>query len=291
MLELAKLIIAGLAIGSLYGVLALGVTALLKGTDVPNFAQGTFGLVAAYVSWWLAGTVHAWLPIALLGGVLAAALLAYLADRLAMRRMLGAPVVSLLVFTLGLDIAVTNLPQMFFSAEAQTMPPLAPPGAIGLGGVSIQYRSLVVILVGAGIAGATALFFARTKIGLNMRAASEHRVWPQYLGINVPSVLSLTWLLAGLLGGMAGILIATETYLDPNVMDAILIPAFTAGAIGGFRSILGAYGGGLILGIAENLVAGYVSADYEKSVAFFFLLAVLIIRPQGLFVSLRVRRA
>lgn len=291
MFEVLKLIVAGLAIGSLYGVLALGVTALLKGTDVPNFAQGTFGLVAAYVTWWLATGVHAWLPVALLGGIAASALLAYLADRLAMRRMLGAPVVSLLVFTLGLDITITNLPQMFWGAQTQTMPPLAPDGGIDIGGVTLQYRSLVVILVGAAITAATALFFAKTPIGLNMRAASENRVWPQYVGINVPSVLSTTWLLAGILGGCAGILIATQTYLDPNVMDAALVPAFTAGAIGGFRSISGAYAGGLILGVVENLVAGYISADYEKSVAFFFLLAILIVRPQGLFVSRRERRA
>ena len=291
MLELAQLLVAGVAIGSLYGVMALGVTALLKGTSVPNFAQGTFGLVAAYVSWFLATRAGVWLPVALVGGVTASSAVAYLADRLAMRRMIGAPVESFLVFTLGLDIALTNLPGNFFGAEAQMMPVLAPAGAIGSGSLNIQYRSLIVIVASAAIAAATALFFARTELGLKMRATSEHRIWPQYLGINVPAVLSTTWLLAGFLGGLAGILLATETYLDPNVMNSALIPAFTAGAIGGFRSIFGGYLGGIILGITENLVAGYISADYEKSVAFFFLLAVLIVRPQGLFVSDRQRRA
>lgn len=291
MLELAQLLIAGVAIGSLYGVMALGVTALLKGTTVPNFAQGAFGLVAAYTTWFLATRAGVWLPVALFAGICASAAVAYLADRVAMRRMSGASVESFLVFTLGLDIVITNLPGSLFSAEAQTMPVFTPAGAISWGVLNVQYRSIIVIVASAAIAIATALFFAKTELGLKMRATSEHRTWPQYLGVNVPAVLSGTWLVAGLLGGLAGILLATETYLDPNVMDSALIPAFTAGAIGGFRSIFGGYIGGIILGVAENLVAGYISADYEKSVAFFFLLAVLIIRPQGLFMTGQRRRA
>ena len=291
MIELLSLIIAGVAVGSLYGVLALGVTTLLKGTDVPNFAQGSFGLVSAYVTYWLATLVHAWLPLALIGGVLAAAAVGYTADRIAMRRMIGAPIVSLLIFTLGLQITITNIPQIFFGADTQTLPSFVPSGHFGSASLNVPYENVLVIVAAAAIALGTSQFFARTRVGLNMRASSEHRTWPQYIGVNVPGVLSLTWLLAGLLGGLAGILIASQTYLDPNVMDAALIPAFTAAAIGGFRSILGSYAGGLVLGVTENLVAGYISADFEKSVSFFFLLIVLIIRPQGLFGTRQERRA
>lgn len=284
MVELLKYMTAGLALGSLYGILAIGVTTLLRGTDIPNFAQGSFALVAAYVSWWLSSSGVV-LPLALLAGILASAVVAYLADRFGMRYMLGAPIVSLLIFTLGLQLTINNSVLLIWGPNTHTPPVLFPNGAFQLGPVPIEYRSLGFITVGALLAWLVSRFFNYTMLGVTMRAVSENRTWPSYLGVNVPSILSLTWLVAGALGGIGGILIASGTYLDPNVMDSALIPAFTAGAIGGFTSIGGAYVGGLILGTAGSLAAAYISPDFKTSITFIFLLLVLIIRPQGLFNS------
>lgn len=288
MIELLRYVIAGLALGSLYGLLALGVSTLLRGTDIPNFAQGSFALVAAYVSWWTS-VQGLFLPLALLAGVAASSLVAYLADRLAMRRMLGAPIVSLLIFTLGLQMTLNNGTLLIWGPNTHTPPKIFPDGAFQVGELSIEYRSLGFIAVGALIAWLMMKFFDSTRLGMSMRSVAEHRTWPSYLGINVPSVLSLTWLVAGLLGGIGGILLASGTFLDPTVMDSALIPAFTAGAIGGFTSLTGAYVGGLILGVAGNLAAAYISPDFKSSITFIFLLLVLIIRPQGLFTSRRDR--
>jgi branched-chain amino acid transport system permease protein len=281
-IELLRYVIAGLALGSLYGLLALGVSTLLRGTDIPNFAQGSFALAAAYVSWWLS-MKGLFLPLALLAGVAASSLIAYLADRLAMRHMLGAPIVSLLIFTLGLQMTINNGALLIWGPNTHTPPQIFPNGGIAVGSLTIEYRSLGYIAVGGVIAWLMMRFFDSTRTGLSMRAVAEHRTWPSYLGINVPSVLSLTWLVAGLLGGIGGILIASGTFLDPTVMDSALIPAFTAGAIGGFTSLTGAYVGGLILGVAGNLAAAYISPDFKSSITFIFLLLVLIVRPQGLF--------
>ena len=288
MIDLLRYVIAGLALGSLYGLLALGVSTLLRGTDIPNFAQGSFALAAAYVSWWLS-MKGLFLPLALLGGVAASSLIAYLADRLAMRHMLGAPIVSLLIFTLGLQITINNGALLIWGPNTQTPPQIFPNGGFTIGSLTLEYRSIGYIVVGGAIAWLMTRFFDRTRIGISMRAVSEHRTWPSYLGVNVPSVLSLTWLVAGLLGGIGGVLIASGTFLDPTVMDSALIPAFTAGAIGGFTSLTGAYMGGLILGVAGNLAAAYISPDFKSSITFIFLLLVLIVRPQGLFTTRQER--
>lgn len=286
--ELLKYVIGGLALGSLYGLLALGVSTLLRGTDIPNFAQGSFALLAAYVSWWL-GVKGVFLPLAVLGGLAASSAIAYLADRFAMRRMLGAPIVSLLIFTLGLQMTINNGALLIWGGDTKTPPQIFPSGSLSVGALSIEYQSIGFIVTGAVIAWLMMRFFDTTKLGLSMRAVAEHRTWPSYLGINVPSVLSLTWLVGGLLGGIGGILIASSTFLDPTVMDSALIPAFTAGAIGGFTSLTGVYVGGLILGVAGNLAAAYISPDFKSSIIFFFLLLVLIARPQGLFTVRRER--
>jgi branched-chain amino acid transport system permease protein len=287
-IDLLRYVIAGLALGSLYGLLALGVSTLLRGTDIPNFAQGSFALAAAYVSWWLS-MKGLFLPLALLGGVAASSLIAYLADRLAMRHMLGAPIVSLLIFTLGLQITINNGALLIWGPNTQTPPQIFPNGGFAIGSLTLEYRSIGYIVVGGAIAWLMMRFFDRTRIGISMRAVAEHRTWPSYLGVNVPSVLSLTWLVAGLLGGIGGVLIASGTFLDPTVMDSALIPAFTAGAIGGFTSLTGAYMGGLILGVAGNLAAAYISPDFKSSITFIFLLLVLIVRPQGLFTTRQER--
>jgi branched-chain amino acid transport system permease protein len=287
-IDLLRYVIAGLALGSLYGLLALGVSTLLRGTDIPNFAQGSFALAAAYVSWWLS-MKGLFLPLALLGGVAASSLIAYLADRLAMRHMLGAPIVSLLIFTLGLQITINNGALLIWGPNTQTPPQIFPNGGFTIGSLTLEYRSIGYIVVGGAIAWLMMRFFDRTRIGISMRAVAEHRTWPSYLGVNVPSVLSLTWLVAGLLGGIGGVLIASGTFLDPTVMDSALIPAFTAGAIGGFTSLTGAYMGGLILGVAGNLAAAYISPDFKSSITFIFLLLVLIVRPQGLFTTRQER--
>jgi branched-chain amino acid transport system permease protein len=197
--------------------------------------------------------------------------------------MLGAPIVSLLIFTLGLQMTINNGALLIWGPNTHTPPQIFPNGGLTLGSLTIEYRSIGYIVVGAVIAWLMMRFFDRTRVGISMRAVSEHRTWPSYLGINVKSVLSLTWLVAGLLGGIGGVLIASGTLLDPTVMDSALIPAFTAGAIGGFTSLTGAYVGGLILGVAGNLAAAYISPDFKSSITFIFLLLVLIVRPQGLF--------
>ena len=269
----------------------MSVTTLLKGTGIPNFAQGSLAVIAAYVTWWAVSLRHIPVLLAVVLAVACSGAVAYVVDRIALRRLLGAPIMSLVVFTLGLAITINNAVQLIWGPDIQQMPQsLLPRGFVRMGDLNVSYGTIFIFVVGSLGSWGLAVFFRRTTIGLAMRAVAQNRTWPSYLGVDVPAVLSYTWLLAGVVGGLAGIFLAYQAYLDPQIMETFLMPAFTAAAIGGFASIGGSFIGGLVLGVGQNLITAYVSASFTPSLAFFLLLLVLIARPQGLFGSSAGRR-
>jgi branched-chain amino acid transport system permease protein len=283
--NLIQYIIAGIIVGSLYSFMAVGFVTLYKCTKVPNFAQGAFGVVAAYVTWWLI-TKHGvpFIPAAI-AGIASAGLIGYLVDRGAMRHLLGAPVISLIIFTYGLDTALTSGAQELWGPQIESLPLPESTHFFRVAGLSIQYTDLIIFVIGILVPVACWAFFKYTRLGLATRATATSRTWPSLIGINVPNVMSFSWALAGVLGGLAGVFLSGVYYLEPSLMDTFLVPAFTAAALGGFGSIIGAYVGGLILGIAQDLASGYLGASWTIYSAYIVLFAVLMIRPQGLFRS------
>jgi branched-chain amino acid transport system permease protein len=283
--SLIQYTIAGIIVGSLYSFMAVGFVTLYKCTKVPNFAQGAFGVVAAYVTWWLIARQHAPFVLAAIAGVAASGLTGYLADRTAMRRLLGAPVISLIIFTYGLDTALTSAAQEVWGPQIEFLKLPESSSFFKVAGFSIQYADLVIFVIGIIVPVLCWAFFKYTRLGMATRATATSRTWPSLIGINVPSVMSFSWTLAGLLGGLAGVFLSGVYYLEPSLMDTFLLPAFTAAALGGFGSILGAYVGGLILGVAQDLAGGYLGASWTTYSAYIVLFIVLMIRPQGLFKS------
>jgi branched-chain amino acid transport system permease protein len=275
--------IAGIIVGSLYSFVAVGFVTLYKCTKVPNFAQGAFGVVAAYVTWWLITSQHTPFVLAALGGIAASGLTGYVADRIAMRRMLGAPVISLIIFTYGLDIVLTSGAQEIWGPQIELLKLPGSGSYFHVAGLSIQYTDVLIFIIGLLVPIAAWAFFKYTRLGMATRATATSRTWPSLLGINVPGVMSFSWTLAGVLGGLAGIFLSGIYYLEPSLMDTFLLPAFTAAALGGFGSIAGAYVGGLILGVAQDLSSGYLGASWTTYSAYIVLFIVLMIRPQGLF--------
>jgi branched-chain amino acid transport system permease protein len=276
-------VIAGIILGSLYSFMAVGFVTLYKCTKVPNFAQGAFGVVAAYVTWWLITRQHAPFVLAAIAGCAASGLTGYVADRTAMRRMLGAPVISLIIFTYGLDTALTSGAQEIWGPQIELLKLPESTSFFTVEGLSIQYTDVIILVIGILVPIACWAFFKYTRLGMATRATATSRTWPSLIGINVPSVMSFSWTLAGVLGGLAGVFLSGVYYLEPSLMDTFLLPAFTAAALGGFGSILGAYVGGLILGIAQDLSGGYLGPSWTTYSAYIVLFVVLMIRPQGLF--------
>ncbi len=275
--------IAGVIVGSLYSFMAVGFVTLYKCTKVPNFAQGAFGVVAAYVTWWLITREHTPFVLAAVAGVLASGLTGYLADRTAMRRMLGAPIISLIIFTYGLDTALTSAAQEIWGPQIEFLKLPESTNYFHVAGFAIQYTDVIIFVIGILVPVGVWAFFKYTRLGMSTRATATSRTWPSLIGIDVPGVMSFSWTLAGVLGGLAGVFLSGVYYLEPSLMDTFLLPAFTAAALGGFGSVAGAYVGGLILGIAQDLASGYLGASWTTYSAYIVLFIVLMIRPQGLF--------
>jgi branched-chain amino acid transport system permease protein len=274
--------ISGLVVGSLYSLMALGFVTLYKCTKVPNFAQGAFGLVAAYTTWELASHGQSFV-VALIAGAGVAGTVGFLADRLAMRHLLGSSPIALIIFTYGLDMVITTGVQDIWGPQIETLKLPESQNFFHIATLSIAYSSVIIIVFGLGVLALCGAFFRYTRLGLATRATATNRSWPSLVGVNVPSTMSFSWALAGVLGAFAGIFLSGVYYLEPSLMDTFLLPAFTAAAIGGFGSILGAYVGGLILGIVQDLAAGYLGAPWTVYSVSILLAVVLLVRPQGLF--------
>lgn len=290
MSEFFEFTIAGIVSGSVYGMLALGIVLLMKGTKIPNFAQGAFGIVGAYVAWWLAVEQGVPFVFAVVLGVLAAGAVGGLTDRIALRPLLGAPVIPLVIVTLGINIILISLIELLWGSELRTQRQFFPGHLAHIGGVAVSFDSILILVLGLLIVVGLDLGFKRTNLGLAARATATDRTWPQYLGVNVVRVLSLNWIVAGMLAGLGGILVTGQLFLSPGVMESLLLASFTAAALGGFTSIWGAYGGGILLGLAQSWSAAYISTSSTQIAVFAVLFLVLMIRPAGLTRSTESRR-
>ena len=279
-------IVAGLASGAIYAALALALVLIHRATGVINFAQGEMAMFTTYIAWTLI-TNHGWsywpaflatLAIAFVGGVLI--------QRVVIRPVERAPILTIVIVTIGLVLTFNGLAGMIWSAEVRAFPSAFPNDTVDVGGVSISLEDLGTIGIVLVLVALLWAFFQFTKIGLAMRAAALNPDASRLVGVRVGWMLAIGWGLAALLGAVAGILTAPSIFLDPTMMQAILIYAFAAAVLGGIDSPFGAVAGGLLLGVGLNLIGAYVEfvgADLRLPVALLIILIVLLVKPAGLF--------
>jgi len=285
-----SLALSGLQFGAMYGLVAVGLTVLLRSANVPNFAQGAFGLLAAYVGWDLATHHHFSPAAATLAGIAAATALSYGSNRFGLSRIPTEHHLAVVIFTIGLTFAINGAVQVAFGTDLQQFPNPLPTTFMTVSSFTFSLTSVVTIVAGAVLAVSTSLFFRYARYGLAIRATASDPVSAEYLGVNAARMTSAAWIVAGILAGITGVLVTSQTYLGPSVMDDLLFPAFTAGALGGFASFEGVFAGGLILGLVQSFGAGYVTASFAQSLVFIVLLLVLVVRPQGIFGSREISR-
>ncbi|MBA2384743.1 MAG: branched-chain amino acid ABC transporter permease [Actinobacteria bacterium] len=279
-------VVAGLASGAIYAALALALVLIHRATGVINFAQGEMAMFTTYIAWTLI-TNHGWsywpaflatLAIAFVGGVLI--------QRVVIRPVERAPILTIVIVTIGLVLTFNGLAGMIWSAEVRAFPSAFPNDTVDVGGVSISLEDLGTIGIVLVLVGLLWAFFQFTKIGLAMRAAALNPDASRLVGVRVGWMLAIGWGLAALLGAVAGMLTAPSIFLDPTMMQAILIYAFAAAVLGGIDSPFGAVAGGLLLGVGLNLIGAYVDfvgADLRLPVALLIILVVLLVKPAGLF--------
>ncbi|MCW2615965.1 MAG: amino acid/amide transporter rane protein 1, family [Frankiales bacterium] len=284
--------LSGAIQGAVYGLLGLGLVLLYKSNRVFNFAQAEFGTSAAFAVLFADNGTgplpNLPLPLAVVFGLLVATGLGLLTERLVVRPLFSAPKVTLVVATAGVTLLLISVQGFLAGAEPSVLQPLFAGDVFDTGSVRVTRQQLVIVLVLVVLAAASALFFSRTRTGTAIIAVSQEPTATSLVGISVTRTSSLTWGLAGLLGGIAGILLSGSTgFVSPGSLTGLaLIPAFTAAVFGGITSLPGAFLGGVVIGVVEALAQSNIPKDVlpgsGRVVLFVALLSVLLIRPAGL---------
>jgi branched-chain amino acid transport system permease protein len=282
---LLQQILDGLAAGAIYAALALALVLIYGATRIVNFGQGEMATFCTYLAWQLAE----WgvpLPLALaLGGVAAFALGVFVFQAV-VRPVSRASVETVVVVTLGLFLFFQALCLWLWGSDQQVFPPVFPSGGWTLGGVRLTTGTLGVLAVLLALALALAALLRFTRIGLALRAAAVNREKSLIVGIRVDVMLMLGWGLASLAGFAAAVLVAPRLFLSPTMMAPVLVYALAAATLGGWGSAVGAIVGGLAIGVAESVGATYlhfIGAELRLAVPLTAMLAVLLLRPEGLF--------
>jgi branched-chain amino acid transport system permease protein len=288
----AQQTVAGLAQGAIFGSLALALVLIYRATEVINFAQGEMAMSTTYIayqltlwglSYWLAFFLT--LAIAFVYGVVV--------QLVVIRPVQHKSVLAVVIVTVGLFILVDGLVTWKWGADLKFMP--APFGntLYHVGDVTFSRQDLGVLLVSILSVVLLWVMFQFTKIGLAMRAAALRPAAASLVGVRVNWMLAIGWGLAAVLGAVAGLMTEPTVFLQPTMMQAILLYAFAAAVLGGLESPAGAVIGGLALGVFLNLIGQYVgfaTAELRLPIAFAVLLVVLLVKPTGLFGRKQVRR-
>jgi branched-chain amino acid transport system permease protein len=284
--EFFQQVVAGLATGAIFASLALALVLIHRATGVINFAQGEMAMFTTYIAWTLTAN-HGWSywP-AFAATLLFAFLLGVGLQRVVIRPIERAPILTTVIVTIGLVLIFNGLAGLIWSAEVRAFPSPFPNDTWEIGGVAISQQDVgtfAVVLVMVTVLWA---FFQFTKTGLALRASALNPDASRLVGVRVGWMLAIGWGFAAVLGAVAGMMTAPTVFLDPNMMQAVLIYAFAAAVLGGIDSPFGAVAGGLILGVGLNLIGTYVDfvgASLRLPVALLVILVVLLVKPAGLF--------
>ncbi|MEK6242902.1 MAG: branched-chain amino acid ABC transporter permease [Pseudomonadota bacterium] len=282
--QVLQLLLAGVAQGCVYALVALGFVLIYKATETVNFAQGDlmmlggfFALTASVILGW-----PYWATI--LFAVVAMAVVGMLIERLVLHPVLGQPAFTVVMITIGIGYVLRGVVTMVpgWGTETYQIPTPFSEDVWPLGGVVLPVQQLMVIAMTAGLCAALYLFFRFSKLGVAMQATSQNQLASYYMGIPVRRVNMMIWGLSAAVAAFAGILLAPVTFVHSN-MGFIGLKAFPAAVVGGFGSVPGAIVGGLIIGVVEALAGFYLAEGFKDVAAYVVVLVVLLVRPSGIF--------
>ncbi|MCG6908645.1 MAG: branched-chain amino acid ABC transporter permease [Deltaproteobacteria bacterium] len=282
--EIVQTVLSGISIGCVYGLVALGFVLIFKATEVINFAQGELLMIGAFIGYSLVGVLHISYWAALLITVVIMGGMGMLLERTVLRSLVGEPVYAIVIVTIGLSIFFRSVVSMVPGWGTDTYGFKTPftDKFIRSGELVVSWEYISIVVLTLILITVLFAFFRYSRMGTAMRATSQNQLAAVYMGISVTRVFSLTWTIAAALGGIGGILLAPITFVHMN-MGFIGLKAFPAAVLGGFNSLPGAIVGGLIIGVTESLAGVYLPEGWKDIAAWIILIAVLIVRPQGLF--------
>ena len=280
-----QIVVSGLIFGCVYGLIALGQVLIFKTTGLVNFAHGEMAMVTTFVAFTLLDYLHLPFISAFFLAIAFSALFGAAMYLFLVRYVDTAPHLNQLVLTLGMFLAIHGIAGLIWGHTPNSFPPAfqGPPHQIGP--VFISANELFVLLVTFILASLLFFLFKFTRVGLAMRASSQDLTAARLMGINVKFVFMVTWAAGSVLAGIAGVLTAPFTFLSVTMMFNVLVMAFAAAVLAGFHSLPGAVIGGLIIGVFGNLISYYWAPEMALVSTFVLIVAVLYIRPQGIFAS------
>lgn len=283
-LLILQIIVAGIALGCVYGLIALGFVLIYKATETVNFAQGELMMLGAFICLACMGPLGMPFWLAAVAAVGAMALVGLGVERAVIRPVLGQPAFSIVMLTIGVGYVarggVTMIPGIGTDTHALEAPYKGE--VIGMGGLVLAGEQIVIIGATAALCAALWLLFRFTRVGIAMQASSQNQLAAYYMGIPVQRLNGLVWALAAAVAAVAGILLAPITFVHVN-MGFIGLKAFPAAIIGGFSSLPGAIVGGLIIGVVEALSGFYLPEGFKDVMPYVVVLLMLAVRPTGLF--------
>jgi branched-chain amino acid transport system permease protein len=290
--EFAQQVAAGIRSGAIYAGLALALVIIYRSTRVINFAQGEMATFTTFICWslmnhglsfWAAFPIV--LAIAFIGGVAI--------ERVLIQPVENASVLTIVIVTLGLALLLNGLMSVIWGGANRPFQGPFSTRTIDVGGVPISVQDVGIVVVSFALVALLGLFFRYTKLGLALRAAAVNPDSSRLVGVRVGWMLALGWGIAALLGAVAGMMVAPVVFLDPNMMQTILLYAFAAAVLGGLDSPIGAVVGGIVLGLTITMLeryVGFVGSTLKLPVALLLILVLLLLRPGGLFGRVAVRR-
>jgi branched-chain amino acid transport system permease protein len=288
MAELLEQVINGLILGGIYALIAVGYTMVYGIIQLINFAHGEIFMFGAYFAFLCVTTFGLPFWVALPISMLLCATMGMLIDFIAYRPLRNAPRLSALITAIGISLVLQNLARMIWGAEwrvfpSATIPTFLTENSIPLpGGAQLLFRDMFILVLAVILMVGLNLIIYLTKIGKAMRACAQDKVAAHLMGINTNWVILVTFAIGSALGAVAGVMVGVREVIEPTMGYYKGVAAFAAAVLGGIGNITGAMLGGLLLGIAETLGAGYISSGYRLAIAYIIMILVIIFRPSGL---------
>ncbi len=288
-----QLIVTGLVLGSVYAMVALGFVLIYKSSSVINFAQGELVLIGAYMALWLTVSLHIPFLLSFIITLIFAVLLGFAIERLFLRPMIGEPILSVIMLTIGLSVFLRGLVIILWGTETRVFPPIFSENPVKIGFVRISQVYLWSLVLSIIFLVIFTLFFKYTDIGIAMRATADDQTAALSMGISVKKVFAMAWAVAAVVAAVGGILLGNINGINISVAEFGL-RVFPVVILGGLDSVPGAIIGGFTIGIIENLASGYLDPYFgggtREVTAFIILVIVLMIKPYGLFGLERIER-
>jgi branched-chain amino acid transport system permease protein len=290
MVDFLQMVLSGIAVGSSYALMGLGMVLIYKASEVPNFVQGEMALLPVFIAFMLLSTYGVPYYIAFPATLIFALVLGCVLEFAILRRAKEPNILGLIIITIGMEMMLLGLVSWKFGADQRAMSfPISSYDSIIIGDIFISTLDMLTLVVALVIMVILFLFFRFSKMGVAMKATQQNENAAALMGIKTKKIRMVTWGISSMVGSVAGLLIA-PVLVEPYMMWDPMLKGFAGAVVGGMTSLPGAVFGAYIIGIVEHLFGGYVSIEFKSVVAFAIIVLVLCIKPSGLFARHYVKK-